>query len=134
MTYSKCHFLWDWSFITKMTLLKQLLKTEKLKTTPPTVPDLCNPGKYLEPREAAISQDTNDAVHKNNFSSPVSKPRKTKQEEFNNFDEEQRAKVGRNAVGDGVARATNRFMAERLGVRSIRDRYIIGRKASGTMY
>lgn len=42
----------------------QLLKTEKLKTTPPTVPDLCNPGKYLEPREAAISQDTNDAVLK----------------------------------------------------------------------
>lgn len=31
MTYSKCHFLWDWSFISKMTLLKQLLKTEKLK-------------------------------------------------------------------------------------------------------
>lgn len=113
MTYSKCHFLWDWSFISKMTLLKQLLKTGKLKTTPPTVPDLCNPGKYLEPREAAISQDTNDTVHKNNFSSPVSKPRKTKQEKFNNFDEEQRAKVGRNAVRDGVARATNRFMAER---------------------
>lgn len=69
----------------------------------------------LEPREAAISQDTNDTVHKNNFSSPVSKPRKTKQEKFNNFDEEQRAKVGRNAVSDGVARATNRFMAERSG-------------------
>lgn len=44
-----------------------------------------------------------------------------------NFDEEQRAKIGKLAVKDGVWRATKRFMAE-LGVkvsesmkRSIRD-------------
>lgn len=67
----------------------------------------------------------------------LSTPRKRKRGEYNNLDEEQRAKIGRLAVEDGVARATRRFMTNsgikvsESTVRSIRDRYLRARKASG---
>lgn len=120
--------------------LRQWLTTGKLKTTAPTVPGLPDPGDCTEPREAAAFQAANDAVETivtSTTDSLLSTPRKRKRGEYNNLDEEQRAKIGRLAVEEGVARATRRFMTNsgikvsESTVRSIRDRYLRARKASG---
>lgn len=94
--------------------LRQWLTTGKLKTTAPTVPGLPDPGDCTEPREAAAFQAANDAVETivtSTTDSLLSTPRKRKRGEYNNLDEEQRAKIGRLAVEDGVAMATRHFMS-----------------------
>ena len=113
--------------------------TGKLKTTPPTIPGLPDPGDCIDSREAVLFQTTNDAVETISADNPPATSKKRKRGKFiyNNFNEEQRAKIGRLAVEDWVAGATRRFMADtgmkvsETTVRSIRNQYVRMRKASG---
>ena len=104
----------------------------KLKTTPPTIPGLPDPG------EAVLFQTASAAVETTCADSPPATSKKRKRGEYDNFHEEQGAKIGRLAVEDGVARATRRFMADtgmkvsETTVRSIRKQYVRMRKASST--
>ena len=112
--------------------------TGKIKTTPPTIPGLPDPGDCIDSQEAIVFQTANDAVETICAYSPPATSKKRKRGEYDNFHEEQGAKIGRLAVEDGVARATRRFMADtgmkvsETTVRSIRKQYVRMRKASST--
>ena len=71
-----------------MSSLKQWLMTGKLKTTPPTITGLPDPGDCIDSREAVLFQTANDAVE--TICSDSQKKRK--QGEYDNFNEEQRNK------------------------------------------
>ena len=108
--------------------------TGKLKTTPPTIPGLPDPGDCIDSREAVLFQNANDAVETICADSPPATSKKRKRGEYNNFNEEERDKIG---VEDRVPRATRRFMVDtgmkvsETTVRNIRNQYVRMRKASG---
>ena len=89
-----------------MSSFKQWLMTGKLKTTPPTFSGLPDPGDCIDSREALLFQIANDAVETICADSPPATSKKRKRGEYNNFNEEERDKIGRLGVEDRVPRAT----------------------------
>ena len=122
-----------------MSSLKQCLMTGKHKTTPPIFPGLPDPGDCIDSREAVLFQTANDAVETICADSPPPTSKKRKGGEYNNFNEEERDKIGRLGVEDRVARATRGIMVDtgmkvsETTVRSILNQYVRMRKASGML-
>ncbi|CAC5368608.1 unnamed protein product [Mytilus coruscus] len=114
--------------------LTQCLKTGSVKTRTPVTPGLPDPADCNSTQDALIVQTANDAVD-----TVVSAPsRKRKRGDYNNYDDETRAKIARYAVDNGVARASRKFTSD-LGrkvsettIRSMRDTYVKLKKKVGT--
>ncbi|XP_052813032.1 uncharacterized protein LOC128240432 [Mya arenaria] len=101
--------------------LRAWLKTGTVETRAPSLPGLPNPSEATTEQEAVTTQEANNAVEK------VQGRRK---KEYSSYDEETRAKIARNAVDNGVAKAARRFTSDlnrkvsETTVRSMRDRYV----------
>ncbi|CAC5423080.1 unnamed protein product [Mytilus coruscus] len=106
--------------------LTQWLQTGSVKTRTPVTPGLPDPADCNSTHDVLIVQTANDAVD-----TVVSAPsRKRKRGDYNNYDDETRAKIARYAVDNGVARASRKFTSD-LGrkvsettIRSMRDTYV----------
>jgi len=89
--------------------LSEWLKSGSVKVTKPSTPGLPDPTECTSTsqKEKITIQIANDAV---DTVVNGSNPRKRKRGQYNNYDEEARAKIARYSIESGVARAARNFL------------------------